>query len=284
MRQGKPSLRGLKSSKLQRMANSPSGESVITRVVRLLEVFPAYSRPLSVREIAAAASLPVSTTHRLLRELESEDLVTRTDQGWQRGTRLWEIASRRSHAETLRDAALPPMEDLISELNTHVSLGIMDRNEVLYIERMTPNDYTVNIIAVALRLPAHATSAGLVMTAFGPSKNEQLMLRRKLRRYTDATVTDAAHLRRMLTRIRRDGFAASTGAIIPESTGISVPIFDGRAHAVAALTVIVPLGQEKLEVTIPQLRFAARAIQRRLGNIPDQLPNVVYETAPSPGH
>lgn len=264
------------------MANSPSGESLITRVVRILEVFPAHSRPLSVREIASEASLPVSTAHRLLRELESEDLVTRGEHGWQRGNRLWEIASRGSHAETLRDAALPPMEDLVSELNTHVSLGIMDRNEVLYIERMTPHDYTVNIISVALRLPAHSTSAGLVMTAFGTPESQQLMLRRRLRRYTDSTLIDPAHLRTHLARIRQDGFATSVGAMITESTGISVPIFDGGQYAVAALTVIVPIGEEKLDVMVPQLRFAARAVQRRLGNVPSKLPGVVYETNPIP--
>ena len=264
------------------MANSPSGESLITRVVRILEVFPAHNRALSVREIAAEASLPVSTAHRLLRELESEDLVKRDDGGWRRGNRLWELASRGSHAETLRGAALPPMEDLVTELKTHVSLAIMDRNEVLYIERMTPNDYTVNIISVALRLPAHATSAGLVMTAFGPAENQQLMLRRKLPKYTDSTVTDPDHLRRMLNQIRREGFAASAGAIISESTGISVPIFDGSEQAIAALTVIVPVGQERFELTVPQLRFAARAVQRRLGSIPTKLPGVIYEPNPSP--
>lgn len=120
------------------------------------------------------------------------------------------------------------------------------------------------------------------MTAFGPAENQQLMLRRKLPKYTDSTVTDPDHLRRMLNQIRREGFAASAGAIISESTGISVPIFDGSEQAIAALTVIVPVGQERFELTVPQLRFAARAVQRRLGSIPTKLPGVIYETNPSP--
>lgn len=264
------------------MANSPSGESLITRVVRILEVFPTYGHPLSVRDIATAASLPVSTAHRILRELESEDLVMRTDQGWQRGTRLWEIASHRSQAENLRAAALPPMEDLASEIQTHVALGVLNRNEVLYIERLTPNDYTANITAVAARLPAHATSSGLALTAFGSQESQQLMLRRKLHRYTDKTITDPEQLRRLFVSIRRDGFVVAPGAIIPESTGISVPVLGSDQHAIAALTVIVPIGQEELEVIVPQLRFAARAIRRRLGNAPDRLPGMVHETFPNP--
>jgi DNA-binding IclR family transcriptional regulator len=265
------------------MANSPSGESMITRVVRLLAALSTHPRPLSAREIAAEAALPVSTTYRLLRELESEDIVTRdTDSRWQHGNRLWEIASRGSHAQTLRDAALPPMEDLVASLRFHVSLSILDRHEVLYLERLTPNDYTVNPIAVAGRLPAHATSSGLVLTAFGPPEGQKLMLRRTLPRFTGATPTSPAELRAIFASIRRNGFVTVPGALIPESTGISVPVFDTGEYAIAALTVIVPLGEEKLEVKVPQLKLAARAIRRRLGNTPEELPGILRETQLSP--
>ncbi|ANE05200.1 IclR family transcriptional regulator [Corynebacterium crudilactis] len=265
------------------MANSPSGESMIARVVRLLSVFPKYNRPLSVREIAEYASLPVTTTHRLLKELEAEDLVTRmTDGGWQHGTRLWEIASRNSPVQSLRDAALPPMEDLVAGLRVHLSLAILDRNEVLYIERMTPNDYTVNIISVAGRLPAHATSAGLILHAFGSPDGRRLLLSRGLTKYTDTTLTEMQDLKDKLLRARHEGVVASTGAIIPESTGISVPVFGEGEYAIAALTAIVPIGQENLEVLVPQLRFAARAIRRRLGKTPDTDLGFVRETNPLP--
>lgn len=265
------------------MANSPSGESMITRVVRLLAVFPAHTRSLSVREVAAEAALPVSTTHRLLGELESEDLVARDADGlWQRGNRLWEIASRGSHPETLREAALPAMEDVVAGLDVHISLGILDRNEVLYLERLTPNDFTVNITAIAGRLPAHATSAGLVLTAHGPKQSQELMLRRNLTRYTETTTTNSAELHALLSQARRDGFITSPGAIIPESTGISVPVFGTGKYAIASLTVIVPVGEERLKVIVPQLKLAARAIQRRLGISPDALPGFRRETRPGP--
>ena len=265
------------------MANSPSGESLITRVVRLLAVFPAHNAPLPVRVLSEEAQLPLSTTYRLLRELEDEDLVARTEGGlWQQGNRLWEIASKGSHAQTLRDAALPPMEDLAANLHAHVSIGILDRNEVLYLERLNPHEKTVNIISVATRLPAHATSSGLVLTAFGPPEGRDLMLRRNLQRYTDATITEPAKLREAFARARRDGFVTSSGAMIPESTGISVPVFTDANHVIAAVTVIVPLGEENLNVIVPQMRLCARAIQRRHGSIPHDLLPMDRQTNPEP--
>ncbi|BAU94311.1 IclR family transcriptional regulator [Corynebacterium suranareeae] len=265
------------------MANSPSGESMIARVVRLLSVFPKYNRPLSVREIAAEASLPVTTTHRLLKELEAEDLVVRMSEGgWQHGNRLWEIASRNSPVQSLRDAALPPMEDLVAGLRVHLSLAILDRNEVLYLERITPDDYTVNITSVAGRLPAHATSAGLVLLAFGSQEGQRLFLSRAHTRFTDTTPTDIEQLKEKLTRARIDGFVASLGTIIPESTGISVPIFGPKKLAIAALTVIVPIGEEDLNLIVPQLKITARAIQRRIGVVPEVNSRVTRETRQSP--
>lgn len=265
------------------MANSPSGESTIARVVRLLSVFPKYNRPLSVREIAEYASLPVTTTHRLLKELEAEDLVTRmTDGGWQHGTRLWEIASRNSPVQSLRDAALPPMEDLVAGLRVHVSLAILDRHEVLYLERITPDDYTVNITSVAGRLPAHATSAGLVLHAFGSQEGQRLFLSRGHARFTETTPTEIEQLKEKLNRARLDGFVASLGTIIPESTGISVPIFGPKKLAIAALTVIVPVGDEDLDLIVPQMKITARAIQRRTGVVPEMNSRVSRQTRPSP--
>lgn len=265
------------------MANSPSGESVITRVVRILEAFTDQSAPLSIREVAARTSLPVSTTHRLLGELEAEGLLVKGEDGtWRHGTRLWEISSKGSPAQTLREAALPPMEDVVAGLGVHVSLGILDRHEVLYIERLTPHDFTVNITEIAGRLPAHATSTGLALTAFGPPENQEVMLRRQLTSFTTTTTTDPDDLRKLFAQIYREGFIAMPGAIIPESTGISVPVLNSAHLAIAALTIIVPVGSENLEVTVPQLKFAARAIRRRLGFTPESLPGFFRQAQSDP--
>ena len=267
------------------MANSPSGESMIARVVRLLSVFPKHKHPLSVREIAHAASLPVTTTHRLLRELEAEDLVTRgVDGGWRHGNRLWEIASKNSPVQSLRDAALAPMEDLIAGIPVHLSLAILDRNEVLYIERLRPNDHTVNITSLAGRLPAHATSAGIALYAFGSPESLRVLLNRELTKYTETTPTEVEELKERLLRTRREGYVALLGAITPESTGISVPVLGDGEYAIAALTALVPVGQEDLPVLVPQLKFAARAIRRRLGGTPNSVSGLVRETSQVPSN
>lgn len=267
------------------MANSPSGESLISRAVRVLAAL-ADQNPggKSVRETAEIAQLPVSTTHRLLTELEVEGFVTRAEAntGWKHGTRLWELALSGAPLEGLREAAVLAMEDLVASLEVHVSLGILDRSEVLYIERFAPHALTENITSVAGRLPAHATSAGLTLMAHASKADQDVFLSMTLKKYTDSTLTDPDELRRMLAAIRRDGYCISRGGVIEESTGISVPIFGELGQAIAALTVIVPIEEGPPERFIPYLKLASAAIQRQLGVEPNKGMRFARRTVPSP--
>ncbi|MCW4466446.1 IclR family transcriptional regulator [Glutamicibacter sp. MNS18] len=248
------------------MANSPSGESVIHRVVRILSAFRDENPALHLRALARQVDLPVSTVHRLVGELEVEGLLVRDDSGQLRhGHRLWELASSGSRASSLREAALPPMEDLVQQTGSHVSLGVVEGTDVLYLERLAVDDATVNITKVAGRLPVHGCSAGLVYMAFAPADEQERFLRRRLEKLTRDTVVDPGQLRALLAGVRQNGYISMAGIIVPESSGISVPIFAQRRRVVAMLTLIVGRGEEHLQANLPQLQFASRAISRRLG-------------------
>lgn len=251
------------------MANSTSGESVIHRVVRILSAFGDDSPSLSLRELAREVGLPVSTAHRLVAELELEGLLVRDESGRLRhGHHLWELASRGSRASSLREAALTPMEDLLNQTGNHVSLGVVEGTDVLYLERLATDDAAVNITKIAGRLPIHGCSAGLVYMAYAPAEEQELFLRRRLEKLTEDTVTEPDKLRGILADIRKNGFLSVAGIIVPESAGISVPIFANEGKVVAMLSLIVGRGEENLQATVPQLQFASRAISRRLGYEP----------------
>jgi len=92
------------------MARSDSGESVVQRVVRVLDAFDADAPRLSVGELARRAGLPMSTTSRLVDQLVAEGLLTRDpDRMVRAGVRLWELGSRASAAAPLRELAMPFM-------------------------------------------------------------------------------------------------------------------------------------------------------------------------------
>lgn len=222
------------------MARSPSGESVLTRVVRIFAAFGPDSPVLTVSEIGRRAALPQATTARLVKELVEHGLLARDEQRRVRiGNRMWELAERASPLRSLREVALQYMGDLHSVVGHSTQLGVLDGTEALFVERLTAPEAVVNVTRVGGRLPLHASSAGLVLLTHAPAEFQERVLRGPLPGFTPNTITDPRTLRAELAEIRRRGFAFCPGHIHPDATGLAVPV---RAHGrvVAALGLVVP--------------------------------------------
>ncbi|MGV3712513.1 IclR family transcriptional regulator [Pseudolysinimonas sp.] len=222
------------------MANSRSGDSVIDRIVRVLATFDRERRVLSATEIARRAGLPTSTAHRLVGDLAAAGLLERDDDGAYRvGLRLWELATRGSRALGLREAAIPAMERVQARVRQHTQLAVLDDGETLFVERLSHPDGVGNRAQVAGRLPLHASSAGLVLLAHARASVVEAVLAGALPALAAGTITDPAALRRKLAEVRRVGYASAPGSIEAVSTGIAVPVREGRT-VVAALGVVLP--------------------------------------------
>lgn len=246
------------------MARSDSGESLLTRVMRILEVFATTPSP-SIADVARAADLPVSTAHRLVREMVDHGLLERDDdRRLHMGVRLWELSVRSHRVLGLRDAALPYMEDLRAVVRHDVEISVLGGTEVLYIERLGARGAVPNLARTAERLPLHACSAGHVLLAHAPADLQDVVLARPLEAYTPQTVTDPARLRRTLGTVRRLGYSVAPGLITPGAKGVAVPLRDAAGTVVAALSVIVPTSLDHRPL-VPALQAAARGIARSLG-------------------
>ena len=245
------------------MPRVTTGESLISRAVRIFEVFSSSRPALTVTEISRASGLHVSTTSRLVAELVAHGLLARTETGEVAiGIRLWELAQRASPALPLREAAMPYLEDLHAVVGHHVQLGVLDGRDVLFLERLSAPGGVVNLTEIAGRLPLHASSSGLVLLAFAPAQLQDEVLAAPLRRFTPDTVTDPARVRDRLAAIRRDGYVVTPGYIDLRATGTAVPVFRGRT-VVAAVSAVVP-NDGKAFTVVPVLQAAARGIARGL--------------------
>jgi len=245
------------------MANSRSGDSLIERLVRVLATFDAEHTEQSPSDISRRSGLPVSTGHRLVSDLIDSGLLERTENGRARvGMRLWELATRGSLALGLRQAALPAMERVQTVVRQHTQLGVIDRDQVLFLERLSHPDAGANITRIAGRLPLHASSSGLVLLAAAPPRVLERVLAQPLAQVAPETITDAGELRRRLAAVRRLGFAIAPGSVEAVSTGIAVPVRD-RGDVIAALSVVLPRGEEDDRV-VAVLRSAAADIEAAL--------------------
>ena len=245
------------------MARTSAGRSSLSRAVALLDAFDSGSVYLTATELADRAGSPVSTTHRLLGELTALGLVERSpDRTYRIGARIWEWSARSPGAAGLRAAALPHLQRVHHAVRQHAQIGILVGHDVLVIERLTAPDAVVNYSVIGQRLPALASSSGLVQLAWLPEAEQEAVIAAGVREYTPSTVTDPDRIRERLAEIRRTGFVANDGFIHPAARGIAVPIRGHQDDVLGALSVIVPNNTAPVRPYVTLLQNAAAAVAR----------------------
>lgn len=222
------------------MANSHSGDSMLSRFVRILSAFDPEHPMLGVEALAARAEIPTSTTYRITSEMVEHDLLHKDQDGRLRiGIGMWELANRASDVMTLGRIARPHMLAINAVIGEHTQLCIMRESEVLYLERVSAITAGPNIAQIGGRLPAHASAAGLVLLSHQPARIREAYLRRPLEQVTADTITDPLTLNTMLTDIRNAGFAKLVGTMVADSASYAVPIRGHRGTTLAAVATVV---------------------------------------------
>ena len=247
------------------VAYGSAGRTVLSRHLAILDSFDVQSPFLTLAQISRRSGLRLSTTHRLLAELESQGLVERSgDRVFRLGLRLWELASRTPGALGIRELADPHLRELHAVIGQHVQLGVLSGDDVLFIDRLSTRDAVVNVTMVGGRLPLHASSSGLVLLAHSPREFQERILSAPMPKYTDATIQTPAELRRVLHRIRSDGFIVGDGFIHLDARGIAVPITGPDQTVIAAISAVVPNDKGPTLPVVQDLKATASGIEEAL--------------------
>jgi len=243
----------------------PAGESVTSRVLRILEAFESGPSALSLTQIAESARLPLPTAHRLVRELTQWGALQRDPSGrYQIGLRLWEVAQH--GGRQVRDAARPYLQDLFSLTQETSNLAVRKGREALYIDRVYSSKRVPRASRVGGRLPLHATAVGKVLLAYEERWVQEAYVAAPLAARTAHTHVHPGRLLEELERIRGQGYATTLEEARPGACSIAVPVLQGPDRAVAALGISV-LSTQASQMTrhLPALRGVAGRIGSAIG-------------------
>jgi DNA-binding IclR family transcriptional regulator len=169
----------------------------------------------------------------------------------------------------LRQRAMPAIQELYISTQETISLYIMEGDERMCIERME-SPQNVRIVArLGRRLPLYAGSAGKLLLAHLPeARSEEIIRHTDFIPLTPYTIIDVATLRQELEKIRRQGYAFSSGEWEAEAAGVAAPIFDQNGDIAAALTISGPAQRFTLDVVARYVREVTRIasqISKELG-------------------
>jgi DNA-binding IclR family transcriptional regulator len=145
------------------------GVSVAARLLAVLAAFDPDHRSLSLTELARRSDIPVTTAHRLTRELLTWGALVRQPSGnYAVGRRLWDVGLLASVQSDLREVASPFLHDIYGATLATVHLAVRDGAEALYLDRLAGHASVPVVSKVGSRLPLHATGVGKVLLAHAP--------------------------------------------------------------------------------------------------------------------
>ena len=178
-----------------------------------------------------------------------------------------------SHAYTsssrLPGAAQPLLEKLSGVVQESCSVATLDGDESLYVARAHVSRIITVDLAIGSRLPAYCTSMGRILLAHRPPQRLEGYLRSvELKRYTPRTIVSAARLRKLLSDVRRDGFAMVDQELEEGLRSLAVPITGADGEVVAAMNIGAQAHRMPLEQLqscfLPHLTAAARNLSLAL--------------------
>lgn len=260
-----------------------SGRTVISKAAVILMTF-LDGDVHTLTEIAAATGLPLSTAHRLVRELAAWRILDRNEDGdYCVGLPLRLIGSAGGCPASIEELAPLVLSDLSQTLGAEVRLGVLRDMQVAYIEKPTGRR-PVTTFAKGTTLPAHATAMGKALLAFSAPALVEVFLSRGLPSYTPFTLTAPDRFRRALAMTRLSRLAVSRWELEPDRSALAVPVFGPGGEVVAAIELRVDDPVAELPTVRPALTIAGRGLTRELSSAhggPSRPPGVRPRVHPS---
>lgn len=237
--------------------------SALAKSMAVLELVVESRRPMGLVELTERLGLPKPTVHRIARQLENEGLLQREPERdrYGVGPRLGTLAVNAIRAAVETGAVHAILETLVARIGETCNIGILDRTQVVYVDRVEC-DWPLRLqLQPNSRLPAHCTANGkLLLASLEERSRRRLIAGLNLERFTPNTITDPARLEKACREIREQDFAANDQEFHLGLIGLAVPIRDALGHVIAGLALHSPLQRLDLEGArrhLPALREAA---------------------------
>ncbi|WP_330301403.1 IclR family transcriptional regulator [Streptomyces sp. NBC_00503] len=213
---------------------------VVGRALRVLSRLAQKESGATLSELARETDIPVSSAHRILRALQAEALVTRSqrNQRWFLGPAARSLANELSR----RPLHVPPQAatDLARACGERVLLSELFDDRVICTAVATPQPHDDgNLFAqVGQSMPLHASASARILLAFQPAAEVGGWLRhRPLTRFTAATPQTVDEVAARLETARSRGYDVSAGELQQGIWAVAVPLRTSTGRVCAGLTI-----------------------------------------------
>ncbi|MGH2948065.1 MAG: IclR family transcriptional regulator [Solirubrobacteraceae bacterium] len=240
----------------------------IQSVERSIDILMALADgPRTLTEITRATSLSKGTVFRMLTSLNHERLVIKdpVQNRYMLGPGFLRLVQGMvTGLGSISAGARPVLETLRDKANETVTLHVGIGTERVCIEEFQSRASIRYTSYPGATAALHLGSAGKVLIGFLDDAKQEAALR-AVESYPAEDRPDVDALRKELEKVRRQGWAMSSGERIAGAAAISVPVWGH--HFLAALSILGPesrLSRKRRLELLPDLKHAAAAVEAAL--------------------
>jgi len=251
----------------------PKRVNSMIRGLEILESFTPSDSHLTLQELSTRTGLPKTTVHRFLKTLLTMNYVSLDERtkAYCLAPRVMALGFSVLSGMDIRAKALPYMEALSRGTGQNINLAILDRTEMLYIERITVRRIINTNLHVGSRVNCYQTAMGRSHIAFLPNEEYDRLIQElvKDKEAISHIGRRGEKLEEILKEVRNKGYAVNDDEWIPGLHAIGCPVFNGRGEVEASLNMCC-ISQmvgfdEMIEKFVPPLMETARKISSVLG-------------------
>lgn len=261
----------------EEFALSGSHVQVLDRGLDLIELLATAESGMSISELVAATGLPKSTVHRILATFVSRHYVEKNEETsiYSLGYKFVELTSLYLNKVVLKTEAEPIMHSLAQMFRATTYLGVLESNEVMYLQKTEPRNSLRLYTSIGKREPLYCTALGKVLLAALPEREFRHVAQQlPYEPYTPHSITCFEELEREVQLARQRGYATDRGEHTADSSCLAVPIYDYTRGVMAAMSISGHglLDRYEERYVFGKMQEAALELSHRMGYPDEALP------------
>lgn len=252
------------------------------QTLAVLRYLARQAGPVPAAAVARDTGLPRSTAYHLLNVLVENGFVVHLpeERRYGLGVAAFELGTAYTRQAPLARLTRPVLARLVDRVGESAHLAVLHGREVLYVVEDRAAGRPPLVTDVGVRLPAHLTASGRAMLAdLTVAQVRALFPDRSA--FVDRTgigPVGLPALRRVLTEVRRRGYAVEDGEVGTGLASVAAAVHDHTGHPVAGVAVTYPTDPGAAstrpvadhDTLVSAVRATAAELNRRLGGVPSR--------------
>lgn len=223
------------------MTNQKPYGSVLLKAVDILDFL--FEHPnSSLKEISDGLKMTNSTVLKILDTLLLVSYVSRDDRkNYRIGAKFMKYSTQDSKQAELVATTLPYLEKLQNQIDETIHLGVLNMNEILYINKLDPKNQVIRMSSkIGITRPLYCSAMGkAVLAKFSTEAYQKYLRTTDLMKYTIHTLTDTAEIEKEIEEVRETNIAYDNEEVENDIICVGVALIKEQ-EIIGAFSISVP--------------------------------------------